>query len=30
MGTIKHRNSMELAEAEDIKKKWQENTEKLY
>ena len=30
MGTIKHRNSMELAEAEDIKKKWQENTEELY
>ena len=27
MGTIKDRNSMDLTEAEDIKKKWQENTE---
>ena len=28
-GTIKHRNSMDLTEAEDIKK-WQEYTEELY
>ena len=27
MGTIKHRNGMDLTEAEDIKKKWQEYTE---
>ena len=27
MGTIKYRNSMNLAEIEDIKKRWQENTE---
>ena len=27
MGTIKDRNGMDLAEAEDIKKKWQEYTE---
>ena len=27
MGTIKDRNSMDLTKAEDIKKKWQENTE---
>jgi len=27
MGTIKERNSMDLTEAEDIKKKWQEYTE---
>ena len=27
MGTIKDRNSMDLAEAEDIKKRWQEYTE---
>ena len=26
MGTIKDRNGMDLAEAEDIKKKWQEYT----
>ena len=26
MGTIKDRNSMDLTEAEDIKKKWQEYT----
>ena len=26
MGTIKHRNGMDLTEAEDIKKKWQEYT----
>jgi len=30
MGTIKDRNDMELTEAEDIKKKWQEYTEELY
>ena len=30
MGTIKDRNGMDLAEAEDIKKKWQEYTEELY
>ena len=30
MGTIKDRNGMELTEAEDIKKKWQQYTEKLY
>ena len=29
MGTIKDRNSMELTEAEDIKKRWQEYTEEL-
>ena len=28
--TIKDRNSMDLTEAEDIKKRWQEYTEKLY
>ena len=27
IGTIKDRNSMDLTEAEDIKKKWQEYTE---
>ena len=27
MGTIKNRNGMELTEAEDIKKRWQEYTE---
>ena len=30
MGTKKDRNGMELTEAEDIKKKWQEQTEELY
>ena len=30
MGTIKNRNGMDLTEAEDIKKRWQENTEELY
>ena len=30
MGTIKDRNVMDLTEAEDIKKKWQEYTEELY
>ena len=29
MGTIKNRNGMDLTETEDIKKKWQEYTEKL-
>ena len=29
-GTIKHRNGMDLREAEDIKKRWQEYTEELY
>ena len=30
MGSIKDRNGMGLTEAEDIKKRWQEYTEKLY
>ena len=30
MGSIKDRNAMDLAEAEDIKKRWQEYTEELY
>ena len=30
MGSIKDRNGMDLTEAEDIKKKWQEYTEELY
>ena len=30
MGTIKERNGMDLTEAEDIKKRWQEYTEELY
>ena len=30
MGSIKHRNGMDLTEAEDIKKTWQEYTEELY
>ena len=30
MGSIKDRNSMDLTEAEDIKKSWQEYIEKLY
>ena len=29
MGTIKRRNGMDLTEAEDIKKRWQEYTEEL-
>ena len=29
MGTIKDRNGMDLTEAEDIKKRWQEHTEDL-
>ena len=30
LGTIKDRNNMNLTEAEDIKKRWQEYTEELY
>ena len=30
MGTIKDRNGMDLIEAENIKKRWQEYTEELY
>ena len=30
MGSIMNRNGMELTEAEDIKKRWQEYTEELY
>ena len=30
MGTIKDRNSIDLTEADDIKKRWQEYTEELY
>ena len=30
MGSIKDRNGMDLTEGEDIKKRWQEYTEKLY
>ena len=30
MGTIKDRNGMDLTDAEEIKKKWQELTEELY
>ena len=30
IGTIKDRNNMNLTEAEDIKKRWQEYTEQLY
>ena len=29
IGTIKNRNHMDLTEAEDIKKRWQEYTEEL-
>ena len=29
MGTVKDRNGMDLTEAEDIKKRWQEHTEEL-
>ena len=29
-GSIKDRNGMDLTEAEDIKKRWQDNTEELY
>ena len=30
MGTIKDRNGLDLKEAEDTKKRWQEYTEELY
>ena len=30
MGSIKDRNGMDLTEAEDIKKRWQEHTKELY
>ena len=30
MGSVKDRNSMDLTEAEDIKKRWQEYTEDVY
>ena len=30
IGSIKDRNDMDLTEAEDIKKRWQEYTEELY
>ena len=30
MGTVKDRNGLDLTEAEDIKKRWQEYTENLY
>ena len=30
MGSIKDRNSMDLTEAEDIKKRWQKYTKELY
>ena len=30
MGSIKDRNGMDLTEAEDIKKRWQEYTEEIY
>ena len=30
MGTIKDRNTMDLTEAEDSKKRWQEYTEELF
>ena len=30
MGTIKDRNGMDITEAEDIKKRWQEYIEELY
>ena len=30
MGTIKDRNAMDLTQAEEIKKRWQEYTEELY
>ena len=30
MGLIKDRNGMDLTEAEDIKKSWQEDTQELY
>ena len=30
MGSIKDRNGMDLTEAEDIKERWQEYTEKIF
>ena len=30
MGSIKDRNGLDLTEAEDINKRWQENIEELY
>ena len=30
MGSIKDRNGMDLTEAEDVKKRWQEHTKELY
>ena len=30
IGTVNYRNNMDLTEAEDIKKTWQEYTEELY
>ena len=30
MGSIKDRNNMDLTEAEEIKKRWQEYTEEMY
>ena len=30
MGTIKDRNGIDIPEVEDIKKRWQEDTEELY
>ena len=30
MGSVKDRNGMDLIEAENIKKRWQEYTEELY
>ena len=30
MGSIQDRNGMDLTEADDIKKRWQEKTEELY
>ena len=30
MGSIQDRNGMDLTEAEDVKKRWQEYTEELY
>ena len=30
MGTVNNRTGMDLTEAEDIKKRWQEYTEELY
>ena len=30
MGTVKDKNSEDLSEEEEIKKRWQENTEELY